>query len=308
MKMSMLALSLAAVVPHANHASAGVIYETDFVTKFDGTGSFNAANLQFQDGWLGQNFTIVDPTGSGTATTASGGAFPRNLNFNGALGNQAGGAGTGETSGPGFTAGDKIRVTSEVQYEIAGLANAQFSTIGVRNNFATGGFNASPIAGMQMFYSSFQSSSGGALKLFGSLSRNGFSGADNAFALITSGLSIGLDPDGVSGPVDLLSDVLEVSIEMTYLGSDQWQTSDLSLVNVDTATTLLTAAADQPAILGEIQTVASDNDLFSSVQWTRGAGPSSIFESFTYEFEAVPEPASAALLAAGGLMMLRRRR
>ncbi|MEQ8208824.1 MAG: PEP-CTERM sorting domain-containing protein [Lacipirellulaceae bacterium] len=291
-------------------ASAAVIYETDFVTKFDGSGMFNAANLQFQDGWLGQNFTTVDPSGSGTANTPSTTAFPRNLNNRGAQGNNAGGpGGPGELAGPGFNVGDKVRVSAEYQFELSGRINVPLGQIGVRHNFVNGGFNASPVIGMQLFYSEFQSSSGGALKLFGDLGRNGFSGADNAFALIASGLDIGLDPDGVAGPADLVSDVLAVSIEMTYLGADQWQTSDLTLANSTTATPLLSAAADKPAILGEIQTVPSGNDLFAGIQWMRNATPNVSVDSFKYEFFAIPEPASFILFGLGacGLIGARRR-
>lgn len=292
-------------------ASAAVIYETDFVNKFDGNGMFNAANLQFQDGWLGQNFTTVDPSGSGTAETPSTTAFPRNLNFRGALGNQAGGAGgPGEIAGPGFAVGDKIRVSAEYQFELAGRVNVPLGQIGVRHNFVNGGFNASPLIGMQLFYSEFQSSSGGTLKFFGNLARNGFAGADNAFALFADGLDIGLDPDGVAGPVDLVSDMLAVSIEMTYLGADQWQTTDLTLANSTTATPLASAAIDNPAILGEIQSVPSSNDLFAGIQWMRNAIPNVTVDSYKYEFFAgIPEPASFALFGLGacGLFGVRRR-
>lgn len=276
-------------------ASAQVIYETDFTTKTDGA-PFNAGSLRFQDGWLGQNFTDIDPSGTGAVTTASTTAFPRNLNNRGALGGQAGGNGSGETSGPGFNVGDKLRVTAEYQFTLAGRTNAQLATLGVDEAFVTDSFNPAPRIGAQTFYSEFQSSSGGALKLFGSLARNGFSGADNPFALIVDGLAIGLDPDGTVGAADLESDLLEISIEMTYLGADEWQTSDLTLANSTTSTLLADAAADKPDILTETQMVPSENDLFMAVQWMRTAIPSSTFDSFRYEYTAaIPEPSSAVL-------------
>lgn len=297
----------------ATAAQAAVIYETDFVTQFGNGNPFNAANLQFQDGWLGQNFTSVDPTGTGTANTPAATAFPRNLNNRGALGNQAGGAGgPGEIAGPGFTIGDMIRVTGEYQFTLAGRVNTPLATMGVRDNFSSpgAGFQAQPKIGAQAFYSEFESASGGALKLFGSLARNGFAGADNAFALIVSGLDIGLDPDGVAGPADVESDLLEISIELTYLGADMWQTSGLTLNNSTTATLLRDAAVDQPAILGEMHSVPSGNDLFMGLQWMRNSMPLSTFDSVKYEYfeSAIPEPTSFALLslAVAGLAARRR--
>lgn len=278
-----------------------IVYETDFVTKASG-GTFNAATIQFQDGWLGQNFTDVDPTGSGRATTPATGAFPRNLNNRGALGNTAGGGGAGETSGPGFGVGDQLRITAGYQFTLPAAGNQELSIVGVRDNFATGGFNASPKIGMELFYSSFDPATGGSLKLFGNTARNGFAGADNAFALFASGFQIGLDPNGSAGPVDLVSDLLEVSIELTFLGANQWQTTDLTLVNADTSTTIADAAS-KPAILTEVQTVPSLNDLFLGVQWARSNGPVSDFDSIRFEYiAAVPEP--TAPLCAGLVSLL----
>lgn len=311
-RLSLFSLLAGIACLGATAASAAVIYETDFVTKSDGN-PFNAALLQFQDGWLGQNFTTVDPSGSGTANTPSTTAFPRNLNNRGALGNLAGGpGGPGEVAGPGFNLGDKIRVTTEYQFTLAGRVNTPLATMGVRDNFSSpgAGFQAQPKIGAQAFYSEFQSSSGGAIKVFGDLARNGFSGADNAFALIVSGLDAGLDPDGTVGPADVESDLLEISIEMTYLGLDTWQTTDLTLTNATTSTLLLDAAVDNPAILTETQTVPSGNDLFMGIQWMRNAMPLSTFDSVRYEFTAgIPEPTSFALfgLALAGVAARSRR-
>ena len=281
-------------------ASAATIYEADFNEAAFAAGGL----LQFKDGWLGQDNATVDPNGSGNIEAT--GAFFRNLQRFGSRGSLAGGGG-GDATGPGFNAGDKIAISMEYQFTLDGRFNRPLDRTGLRNCFSTCGFDASPQIGMKSFYSEFSSASGGSLKLFGSLGRNGFSGADNAFALIAQGTDIGLDPDGANGPVDLDSDVLRYDLELTYLGADQWQTSALTLSNVTAGNIVLKdAAVDNPTILTEVQTQAA-NDFYLASAWT-DSNLTVRIDSISHNFAGVPEPSSIALLALAGLGTLIRRR
>lgn len=292
-----LAFTLASV------GQAAVIVDTDF-TAAEG---FSAGNLQFQNGWIGQPFAQVDPSGTGNVVETA--TFTRNLFNAGANGSVAGSATDGQ--GSGFSAGDVVQLDYTYQFELTGGTNANLGILGFRPNFSTGGFNPSPTAGTQLFYSDFSQATGGSLKVFSTVSRNGFSGADNAFALFATGNEIGLDPSGVMGPADLVSDKVGVSYTIENQGGGVWQTTELIVSNETTNTILQTGSIDKPAALESF--VYDEDELYAAMLYLRTSGPSVAVDSFRMEFTPaasnVPEPTTGLLVLVGmaSLIGLRRR-
>ncbi|MEM8945354.1 MAG: hypothetical protein AAGD11_09235 [Planctomycetota bacterium] len=233
-------------------------YETDF-TAADG---FAAGNLQFQNGWLGQTGATVDETGSGTVT--SGGPFLRNLYNVGLTGSIAGSATDGV--GTGFNEGDVIAIEHEYQFTLDAFANRALNLTGFRENFSTGGFDATPTAGFKAAYSPFDPANSGSLKLFTDITRSGTNGADNAFALFANGDDIGLDV----GTNDLVSDNLlfTYKAQLADANTNTWTATELTIENLDTGFTT-SAAIDKPAALESF--VYTGTDAYLASRWTDSA-------------------------------------
>ncbi|MEM6551140.1 MAG: PEP-CTERM sorting domain-containing protein [Planctomycetota bacterium] len=286
-------------------AAADVVYETDFITKSDNT-PFAAGELQFNDGWLGQAGFIVDPNSPGIVSRTANGQFRRVLHSAGATGGVAGGDGSGE-AGNGFSDGDVIKISAEIQYDLIASANQELSLIGFRENFVNGGFNAAPTNGVEIAYSAFN---GGSLKIFTNFARSGTNGADNANALFVSGADGGFDSGNAGGTEDLSTDNLLIEYSAEYQ-SGFWTATSLVVTNVDTAT-VVANSDDKLAVLES--TAYSGTEAFLGFRaFGNVTGSTANLDSISFEYEpftetVIPEPASILLLGAGALAMLRRRR
>lgn len=261
------------------------ILDTDF-TAAEG---FSDGNLQFQNGWLGQNVPQVDSTGTGTVSTT--GLFQRNIFNMGALGGSAGGDGSGEGGGEahpqpaGFNVGDIITIEHVYSFTLDGTANIGLLQTGARSNFVNGGFEAAPTLGMKVDYNSFED---GSLKIFSSFDRFGFNGADNAFALFVEPLDVGVDNgwDGVgyNNPTDFDSDRIKFTWEAVYDGADTWTATEIIVENLDTVTSLAVASIDKPESLETVTVTGSGSEAFLGMFQVRGSNSTGVTDSvkFTY--------------------------
>lgn len=297
-----LLLPLLGLLMAASSSLAAVIYETDYTTRSDNGNPFvDGGELRFQDGWLGQTGYIVDSDAPGTVTSS--GSFLRTLNNRGATGGTAGGDGSGEV-GTDFTNGDTIRIVTTLQFDMTSDPNQALSSIGIRENFVNGGFNASPTNGFKVAYNSFGD---GSLKVFTNFARQGFNGADNAFALFVSGPEGGFNSGGNGGVVDLSTDNLEFDYTAEFL-NDSWVATEMIVTNLDTNTIVAQGTTENPAALeGAAYT---GTEAFYGQRLTDTAGSTVISDGMRFEYTAIPEPTSLVLIgfAAFGLAGAARRR
>lgn len=299
-RLSLPAL-LAGLACLAAPVSAAVIYETDYTTRSDNGNPFNdGGELRFQDGWLGQTGYIVDSDAPGIVS--AGGAFLRTLNNRGATGGVAGGDGSGEV-GTDFTNGDTMRIVTKLQFDLDTAPNQALSSVGVRPNFVNGGFNASPTSGFKVAYNSFAD---GSLKVFTNLSRQGFNGADNAFAVFVTGPEGGFNSGGAGAAQDFVTDTFEFDYTAVFQ-DDQWVATEMIVTNLDTATVVAQASTENPAAL-EAEAYTGTEAFFGQ-RLTDHNGAVTNSDSMRFEYTAVPEPSSLALagLLTIGLAGARRR-
>lgn len=300
-KICLLAV-FAAALAGSYSATADVIYETSYTTRTDNGNSFvDGGELRFQDQWLGQMSFIVDSDAPGIVSSS--GQFLRTLQGRGATGGTAGGDGSGET-GAGFSNGDRIKVTTQMQYNLGTSANQALSRIGFRPNFVNGSFNASPVAGFKVAYSSF---GGGSLKVYSNLLRQGFVGDDNAFAIFITGAEGGFD-GADQGQMDVTTDNFEFVYEAVYNeATTSWDAINLSVTNLDTDSLVADAATENLAAL-ESTTYAGTEAFYGQV-FTDTNVATGNSDGMRFEFFAVPEPSSLAVLGllAGGFGTRRKR-
>lgn len=284
----------------AGQASAAIVYETDYTTRSDNGNPFNdGGELRFQDGWLGQTGYIVDSDAPGTVTTS--GAFLRTMNNRGATGGVAGGDGSGEVGT--LQAGDEIKVTTTLQYDLTTAPNQALSVVGVRSNFVNGGFDAAPTNGFKVAYSSFGD---GNLKVFTNLTRAGFNGADNAFALFVSGAEGGFNSGGNGATQDLVTDTLEFEYTAVF-GSNEWTATEMIVRNLDNGGAIVAQGTVENAAALETQTYAGSEAFFGQ-RLTDTAGAVVTSDSMRFEYTAIPEPSTLILLGVAGIAALARRR
>ncbi len=275
--------------------SADTVYQSDY-------SSLNAGELQFQDGWLGQTGSIVDPV-AGTVTRGPGG-FLRNVNGNGALGTPI-----DTLAGPGFKVGDRIKISTSLRYVLGATTNQNLSLIGIRQGFGAGpdlgNFDAVPLVdagGIRTAYSSF---GGGSIKVYTNLARQGFEGADNAFAVFVTGTEGGFN-GADAGQSDLMTDLLEFRYEAVFNGVG-FQATQLLVTNLDTNTVVADAAVENPAAL-EASTY-NFGDAYLAQRLISGDASTAIQSGVSFEFHPIPEPASLVILfGLGGISCLTRRR
>lgn len=278
----------------AGSASAVVVLDTDF-TEAEG---FSTGNLKFQQGWLGQDPPQVDPTGTGVVVSS--GAFIRNLYSVGATGTTAETANDG--AGAGFAVGDMFQIDVKKQYTLSSPVNADMGIFGVRDNFSTGGFNATPTMGVKVNYNQFDPATGGSIKFWTNLARGGGGPADNPFALFVSGDDVGLNPTPDVGEIqDLISDLLLISVKFTKTSATEWTASELVITNLDTATELARATTDKPGVLETV--TYADDEAYYADRWTDNAAVTTTTDSVRFEYIPIPEPASLALVGAGALIL-----
>ncbi len=286
---------------HASIAEAVLVYETDYTLRNDNGNPFvDGGELRFQDGWLGQTGYTVDSDAPGTVS-ASGG-FLRVLNNNGATGGTAGGG--SDELGAGFNDGDSIRIVTTLQYELLSAPNQALSTIGVRPNFATGGFNASPTSGFKTAYNSFD---GGSIKVFTGLGRQGFNGGDNAFALFITGDEGGFNSGDTGQPMDLSTDTFEFDYTAEFL-SDAWVATELIVRNLDDGGAIVAQATVDN--LGALESTAyTGSEAYYGQRFTDAGGVVVTSDRMRFEYAAVPEPGTTVLLGCvfAGLLAKRRR-
>lgn len=249
-------------------AAAVVLIDTDFTAAdgyVDGKLQFQNPNGSGNGAWLGQfNTTTENPSVDSVAGTVnviggspggepSGDSFLRNIWNLGATGGQVGGG--SDELGSGFSEGDIIKIGIDYQFTLASnVTNAELFVSGVTDCFTTCGFNAAPTAGIKASFAEFEN---GALKVYTNFGRQGFVGADNAFAVIIPGLDAGIDlgfnsETGVKDlPTDLESDMIRFSYEamLTDESADLWTPTDLVIENLETATEIGRATIDNPAAL-----------------------------------------------------------
>ncbi|MEM1085985.1 MAG: hypothetical protein AAGI48_17885 [Verrucomicrobiota bacterium] len=281
-------------------AQAAIVYETDYTLRSDNGNPFaDGGELRFQDSWLGQTGYIVDSDAPGTVTAS--GAFLRTLNGNGATGGTAGGDGSGEV-GTDFSNGDIISVTVDLQYNLLTSPNQALSAVGFREDFVNGGFNASPTVGLKVAYNSF---SDGSLKVYSNLSRAGFNGADNAFAVFVTGPEGGFNSGGNGGTQDFVTDNLRFQYTAEFL-NDAWVATELLVTNLDTATVVAQASVENPNALES--TAYTGTEAFFGQRLTDTGGVAVTSDSMKFEYTPVPEPGTALLALLPLATVLRRRR
>lgn len=275
-------------------AFAAIVYETDYTTRSDNGNPFvDGGELRFQDGWLGQTGYTVDSDAPGTVT--ANGAFLRVLQNRGATGGVAGGDGSGEV-GTDFTNGDTVRIVTTLQYDLSSAPNQDLSGVGIRENFVGGGFNASPTSGFKVAYNNFAD---GSLKVFTGQGRQGFNGADNAFALFVTGAEGGFDSGGTGGTVDLSTDTLEFDYSAEFL-NDAWVATELIVRNRDNAGAIVAQATTENLAALE-STPYTGTEAFFGQQLTNTNGAVTVSDGMRFEYSAIPEPTSLALF---GLLSL----
>lgn len=272
---------------------AGAIEKVIIETDFTAAQGYADAKLQFQGDaatggtWLGQvnadtGTPVVDSTGTGTVSHTGEGFFLRNLFNQGATGGVAGGDGSNE-AGNGFNIGDTIEIEYKFSFELVdGTGNHQMASIGVREDFVNGGFNASPQMGAQYAYSPFEN---GTLKFFTNIDRAGFNGADNAFAFFVSSAEAGID-NGFEGPepIDLVSDNLMLTWTTEYMGNDTWKSTEMIFENLDQAITKQ-ASVDNPDSLEEI--TYTGTEAFLGLLHVRGSiGSTQVTDALKFTYNA----------------------
>ncbi len=244
--------------------------------------------------WLGQTGPMVDTSGTGSVSMQ--GAFLRNHWNMGALGGQSGGDGSTEGGGAahptpaGFGIGDTVMIETVYRFELDNaVANRALLQQGIRPNFVLAGFESAPAIGAQIAYNPFED---GELKFFTDLSRTGFDGANNPFALFVEPLAVGVDNgwDGAAytNPTDLVSDNIRITWEAEYQGADTWQATELIVENADTATLLATASVDAPDALEAITFAGSGSEAFGAMRLIRdqpfGTGPIGTIDSYSFVY------------------------
>ncbi|MEM8945351.1 MAG: PEP-CTERM sorting domain-containing protein [Planctomycetota bacterium] len=299
LEVAAIATALTAML--TSSSTATLIYETDYTTRSDNGNPFvDGGELRFQDGWLGQTGYIVDSDAPGTVTSS--GAFLRTLNNRGATGGVAGGDGSGET-GTDFQTGDEIKITTTLQFELATAANQALSTVGFRSNFVNGGFDAAPTNGFKVAYSSFAD---GSLKVFTNLTRQGFIGADNAFALFVTGPEGGFNSGGNGGATDLVTDTLEFEYTAVF-GTDEWTATELIVRNLDNGGAIVAqGSVENPSALET--SVYTGTEAFFAQRLTDFNGTSTTSDSMRFEYTAIPEPSSLILMGLASVAAVIRRR
>lgn len=303
-KTSFAMLATLATAFAATPSQAVVVLDADFSVA-DG---YTDAKLQFQEPngsgngvWLGQDGPTVDSSGTGNLVALNDSSIPRNDNFRrnlwnqGATGGTAGGGVAADESGNGFNQGDVIKIDMEYQFNVTGAVNIGLFDTGVRTNFSTAGFDASPTLGFRGYYAEFNQDTGGALKLYSSFDRLGFIGEDNAFALFATGDQIGLDPSGNStGTIDLSSDRLlfSYSAEYTDASSNTWTATELSITNLDNPSVSLLASVEKPAALEA--TTYSGSEMYFGSRWLNDASADGTVVNIDgVRFEYIPVPGAA---------------
>ncbi|TWT40637.1 PEP-CTERM sorting domain-containing protein [Botrimarina hoheduenensis] len=278
--------ALAALALTSQPASAVVLIDDNFTAAegyVDGDLRFQQPNGAGNGIWLGQDLANVDST-AGTLTSAGIG-FRRNIWSLGATGGVLGGS--SDELGNGFFEGDVIRISTDFRFDFGPsvLNNVGIYNFGVRDCFATCGFNAAPTAGVAAAYSDFGA---GNLKIFTQfLGREVFDGADNAFATFVAGPDMGIingkdtDNNPTGETLDLVSDNLriEYEAELTDAATDTWTATKIIVTNLDTATVIADASIDNPAAL-------------ESFRWNQEPGLPD--DPFTEENESTPMGVAAS--------------
>ena len=219
-------LTMMLMVVYSTASEGAIIVDARYTA---GQGYVNG-DLQFQQGWLGQNLTTVDTSGTGTASLAGATGFRRNVNAAGATGGTGGVASTA-----GFNPNDVLEITYDYQFTLSGNANINMAVAGIRDEGpnAGNGFDAAPQQGFKTSFNVFQASTGGSVKFFPDLNDNA-----NGDALILDGFDLGIDPtDFLSGGVDLTSDRLRINYKASTDGANNWTVDNFSVTNLDTVTT-----------------------------------------------------------------------
>ncbi|MEM6551139.1 MAG: hypothetical protein AAF750_03325 [Planctomycetota bacterium] len=271
--ISVLGASSMALVCSAG-ASAKVIYQTDFTTRQDDRQAFrNGDDLRFQDQWLGQDGVTVETKAPGRIVT-DGTAYKRVLQGRGATGGVAGKDGS-EEQGSGFTNGDVLRITIQLQYTLArDKPNQDLSLIGVRPDFVRGGFDAGPTAGFRVAFSAFGE---GALKFYTNTQRLGANASDNPFALFLPAKDAGL----AIGDRDLETDPLQVQYTAKFRDG-AWSAKELRVTNLKTRRIVADAAEDKPQTLES--TPYTGTEAFLALRLIGQPGAIASSESVRFEY------------------------
>lgn len=264
----------------AGHArSQVVVLSTDF-TQTEG---YLQGDLQFQSiangtvgTWLGHSGAMVDTSGTGTVSRT---ADPRRNLFNtGATGGIAGGNGSGEILGNGFSVGDLARIEHVYSFEVNSSDDTGLLKTGIRPNYANGGFESKPELGIKIDYSN---DGGGILKIFSNLGRSGLNEADDPFAFEVAANSVGIDNGNSGGTIDLQSDRLRFTWEAEYIGSDTWQSNEITIENLDTTFTS-TASVENPTALESVSYSDSGVEAFFGMQQVQGFAGAGVTDSIEF--------------------------
>lgn len=263
-----------------SNVHADLVYQTHF-TSAQG---FSAGNLSGQEGWAGQNFAQVDPSGAGTVSSI-GGPFDRNYYTTGFKGNAAGGS---PIAGD-FNVGEAISITVDYQFTLPSIGNFGVAQFGLKDTDAS----TPPQQGFRLEYASFGD---GNVKLFPD--RNDSANGDG---LLVAASLLGID----NGGSDLISDRMRISWSAAYGGGSSWAVSGLSVLNLDTLVTYTYAGPTQTFTYG-----AGDAFYTQQIASNGNAGFTGTLDAVTLEFNAVPEPGTLALFGLGTLVLgvFRRRR
>ncbi|MEM6391228.1 MAG: hypothetical protein AAF797_00345 [Planctomycetota bacterium] len=254
-------------------ATAEVVYETDFATRsYNGQPFKDGSHLRFQDQWLGQEGILVEADAPGQIVS-DGTAYKRVLQARGATGGVAGKDGSQE-QGTGFTNGDVLRITIQLQYTLAAdKPNQDLSLIGFRPDFVKGGFDAGPTTGFRVAFSAF---GGGSLKFYTSPARLGSQASDNPFALFVPAKDAGFAVGN-----DLETDPLQVQYTAEFRDG-AWAAKTLRVTNLKTRRTVADATQDNPQALEA--TPYAGSEAFLALRLSGQAGAIGSSESVRFEY------------------------